>query len=48
MQYAYFHMRKPCIQKKFSDFEVKQLTIANESRNVVSTELKEKLTSLGI
>jgi len=48
MQYAYFHMRKPCIQKKFPDFEVKLLTIANESRNVVSTELKEKLTSLGI
>ena len=41
-------MRKPCIQKKFPGFEVKQLTIANESRNVVSTELKEKLTSLAI
>ena len=48
MQYAYFHVRKPCIQKKLPDFEVKQLTIANESRNAVSTELKEKLTSLGI
>lgn len=48
MQYAYFHRRKSCIQKKFPGFEEKQLTIANESRNVVSTELKEQLTSLGI
>ena len=42
LQYAYFHMKKSCIQKKFPDFEVKQFTITNETRNV------EKLTSLGI
>jgi hypothetical protein len=36
------------IQSKNIAEPVKQLTIANESRNAVSTELKEKLTSLGI
>lgn len=47
-QYAYFHLMKNCVQKKFPEFKLADLEVSSQSKDVMPDNLKEKLKASGV
>lgn len=47
-QYAYFHLKKICVNYKFKEFSLSDAKIASEALTIVPDDVKEKLLSHGV
>ncbi|CAC5368646.1 unnamed protein product [Mytilus coruscus] len=47
-QFAYFHLKKPCVTNKFPDFTLTDIVIANECKDIIPDTLLVTLTSHGV